>query len=59
MKARKNLIEGEDYYINEKGYYVFLEKYHLERGVCCGNKCLHCPYNHVNVEENKTKLNIK
>ena len=30
---------------------VFTEKYHLERGVCCGNGCLHCPYDFANVPE--------
>jgi hypothetical protein len=30
---------------------VFTRAYHLKRGYCCGNGCLHCPYNHVNVPE--------
>ncbi len=47
MKNR--LIEGEDFYYNEQGYIVLTAKYHLERGHCCGNGCLHCPYDHVNV----------
>ncbi len=38
------LIEGVDYYINEDGNYVFTEAYHLKRGHCCKNKCLHCPW---------------
>lgn len=42
-KRRKPLIEGEDYYI-ENGYYVFTEKYLLDRGYCCGSGCRHCPY---------------
>ncbi|WP_424417537.1 DUF5522 domain-containing protein [Oceanisphaera sp.] len=37
------LREHEDYYI-ENGFWVFTEKYHLDRGYCCGNGCLHCPY---------------
>jgi len=32
------------YYINEKGYRVFTEAYHLKRGFCCKNACKHCPY---------------
>nr|WP_317043973.1 DUF5522 domain-containing protein [Ekhidna lutea] len=24
--------------------------YHRKRGYCCGNACLHCPYNHENVQ---------
>lgn len=37
-------VEGIDYYINEQGFYVFTSWYHLRRGNCCGNGCLHCPY---------------
>lgn len=44
-------MENEDYYINENGLFVMTEKYHLKRGYCCGNKCLHCPYNHDNVKK--------
>lgn len=40
----KPLKKGEDYYINEAGFYVFTAKYLLERGYCCGNGCKHCPY---------------
>jgi len=48
-----NLIEGEDYYYNEQGYIVLTEKYHLQKGSCCGNGCRHCPYNYENVSEPK------
>ncbi|MEX0813515.1 MAG: DUF5522 domain-containing protein [Chitinophagales bacterium] len=40
----EKLVEGEDYYINENGLFVFTEKYHLKRGYCCKNSCKHCPY---------------
>lgn len=43
MNIKKDLKEGEDYYI-EKGFYVFTEKYHLDRGYCCKSGCRHCPY---------------
>lgn len=46
-----NWIEGEHYYVNEKGLVVLTEKYHLQRGYCCSNGCLHCPYNYENVPE--------
>lgn len=46
---KNNLVEGEDFYYNEQGYIVLTAKYHLERGHCCGNGCLHCPYDHINV----------
>ena len=38
------LIENIDYYINENGLFVFTKEYHLKRGYCCKNKCLHCPW---------------
>jgi biotin synthase-like enzyme len=25
---------------------VFTALYHIQRGECCGNKCLHCPFEH-------------
>lgn len=46
-----NLIKGEDYYVNEDGYIVLTEKYHLNKGSCCGNGCMHCPYGYINVPE--------
>ena len=45
----KELIENIDYYFNEDGLIVLTEKYLLERGFCCGNKCRHCPYDYKNV----------
>lgn len=45
------LQEGEDFYYNENGYLVFTEKYHLQRGYCCGNGCIHCPFDQVNVPD--------
>lgn len=47
------LLEGEDFYYNEDGYIVLTEKYHLQKGACCGNGCKHCPYDFVNVPEPK------
>ena len=46
-------IEGIQYYINEEGLMVLTEKYHLERGYCCGNGCRHCPYEFERVPEPK------
>lgn len=40
------LQENIDYYINEDGNFVFTQAYHLKRGYCCKNKCLHCPWNY-------------
>jgi hypothetical protein len=30
---------------------VLTEEYLLRRGFCCGNRCRHCPYGHVNVPD--------
>jgi hypothetical protein len=40
------LQEGIDYYINDDGNFVFTKAYHLNRGYCCKNKCLHCPWDY-------------
>lgn len=45
--------EHEDYYVLPDGRLVFTAAYHLKRGRCCGNGCLHCPYEYVNVPEPK------
>ena len=44
-----NFVEGIHFYYNENNFLVFTEKYHLQRGYCCGNGCRHCPYNYENV----------
>lgn len=41
---KKELIEGEDYYISPQGFRIFTEKYLLNRGYCCVSGCKHCPY---------------
>ena len=50
------LIEGVHFYISKDGYIVLTEKYHLEKGFCCGMGCLHCPYRYENVEEPRRSL---
>ena len=50
---KKQLTEGLDFYYNEAGLMVLTEKYHLDKGFCCGNGCRHCPYDYVNVPEPK------
>lgn len=42
--SKRNQMDPEDFYLNDKGYMVFTEKYHLKRGYCCKNGCKHCPY---------------
>ena len=53
---QNDLIEGIHFYINQDGYIVLTEKYHLEKGFCCGMGCLHCPYNFENVPEPRRSL---
>lgn len=48
---KSHLVENEDYYFDPSGLMVLTEKYHLEKGFCCGNGCRHCPFNYVNVEQ--------
>ena len=48
--------EGEDYYYNESGLMVLTEKFHLQRGYCCGNGCRHCPYQYASVPEPKKSI---
>ncbi|RPD40408.1 DUF5522 domain-containing protein [Chitinophaga barathri] len=50
---KKQLEENIDFYYNAQGYVVLTEKYHRERGFCCGNGCLHCPFDYENVPEDK------
>jgi Family of unknown function (DUF5522) len=49
--VKEKLIEGVDFYYNEEGYMVLTEKYHLDKGYCCGNGCKHCPFDFENVPE--------
>lgn len=52
------LVEGVDYYMGKHGYRIMTEKYLKERGWCCGNGCLHCPYQPKAVKGN-TNLRVK
>jgi len=54
-----NFKEGEDYYFNREGLLVLTSAYHLKRGKCCGQGCLHCPYQYQNVEEPRRSLLLK
>ena len=51
-KVDQEAKEDPDYYW-ENGIMVMTAAYHLKRGACCGNKCRHCPYNHINVPQSK------
>lgn len=45
------MLEGQDYYITREGLLVFTAHYLRERGYCCGNGCLNCPYDYERVAE--------
>jgi len=45
------LQEGKDYYILPNGLLVFTADYLTQRGFCCGNGCLNCPYDYMKVPE--------
>ena len=40
---KHEFIKDIHYYL-EGDKVIFTEAYHLQRGVCCNNKCRHCPY---------------
>jgi len=58
-----NKLLPTDFYW-ENGYRIMTESYHIRRGVCCGNKCRHCPYDSTHVKGttsiyiNKNKVNL-
>ena len=41
---KEELVPGLHYYLEENGYRVFTEFYHIQRGHCCRNACRHCAY---------------
>lgn len=42
--------KGQDSYKDPStGFKVFTRLGHIRRGSCCGSRCRHCPYGHVNV----------
>jgi hypothetical protein len=53
--ANEEFIEGIHFYFDESGLMVLTQKYHLERGFCCGNGCRHCPFDYENVSKKARK----
>jgi len=49
---KKEFIEGVHYYL-ENGKVIMTAKYLLERGACCGNNCVNCPYEPKAIKGNK------
>lgn len=52
------LTENADYYINDDGNFVFTLEYHLKRGYCCKNGCLHCPWNYRRPDQQQQNNDI-
>jgi hypothetical protein len=42
-----------DFYYDKDGRMVMTEEYHKRRGSCCGNGCLHCPYEPIHERGNE------
>lgn len=55
----RRLTKDDDYYFNNDGLVVFTKEYLLERGYCCGNGCMNCPYDYKNVPEPKRTMLLK
>ena len=55
---KKPLFEDDEFYVNEAGLYVFTEAYLLNRGYCCGNGCLHCPFDYKNVVDDEKRKRL-
>ena len=53
--SKKEFIEGKHYYL-QNGLIIMTERYHKERGYCCGSKCMHCPYEPRHEKGNKNIL---
>ena len=47
----KKRLDEDDMYFNADGMMVFTAEYLLQRNFCCGNGCLHCPFEYKNVPE--------
>jgi len=53
-----DLVEGIDYITSPQGYRIMTAKYLTDRGWCCGNGCLNCPY-HPRATKGNTNLKSK
>lgn len=49
MKKKPLFDDDEEFYINDSGLFVFTADFLLKRGYCCGNGCMHCPFEYKNV----------
>ena len=49
--------ETSQYYLTESGQLIYKAAFHQERGKCCFNYCLHCPYG-TTVEKYGLKVKV-
>ncbi|RYG48758.1 MAG: hypothetical protein EOO01_13175 [Chitinophagaceae bacterium] len=50
---QKKMDEGDEPWFNDNGFVALTAAYLLNRGYCCGNGCLNCPYDFKNVPSPK------
>ena len=51
-----NEDERDEFYYNGVGLVVFTAEYLLQRGYCCGNGCINCPFDYKAVPEPQKTL---
>jgi hypothetical protein len=52
-------VEGKDFEVLANGQLVMTAHYLQQRGFCCGNGCLNCPYDYRMVPEPKRAQLLK
>ena len=51
--VKELVVKNErEYYLDEKGNFVFTEHYLKKRSSCCGNGCKHCPFDPKHIKGN-------
>ena len=50
---KRETPELKNNYYLEDGKVVFTSSFLKSRGKCCGSACRHCPYEWINVDENR------
>lgn len=56
---KKPLFDDQEMtYFNAEGNLVMTANYLLKRGYCCGNGCLHCPFDYKNVTDETRRQHL-
>jgi len=51
--VKELVVKNErEYYLDEKGNFVFTEHYLKKRKECCGTGCRHCPFEPKHIKGN-------